>query len=344
MNLNFLQEDFSEVVGAYFDGEKIYLSRHINGDVENVDANFSVKDDVSEIEQLAEKISVICTQRGWKTSKMGLCLREGVAITFQTPFGTIPPQEIDNAVKIWAAAQIDADAFFDSVKFGEEVWMEAISKATATDYINAWQKNSMTLCVLTVMPEDFDAQVNLTKPETYADYVADVVANKKTPNLIKERLSAWNYKKISVAIAVTFFCVLVGIFARTSYEYQVAAAQVEELQNYLDAHSDEVELKKSVEEDIAEMKRLNSFCAAQVNPMPKFNALVKLGKIVDGKTYLTKLRISDNSIELEGVANNSDDIKNYVSRLKTITSSVKPGNLSSSDGEMKFTIHLTLKN
>ncbi|MBR5913894.1 MAG: PilN domain-containing protein [Selenomonadaceae bacterium] len=344
MSLNFLQEDFSEVVGAYFDGEKIYLSRHINGNVENFDANFSVEDDVSEIEQLAEKISLLCYQRGWKTSKMGLCLREGVAITFQTPFGTIPPEEIDNSVKIWAISQVDEDALFDSIKFGEEIWMEAISKATATDYVNAWQKNSMTLCALTVMPEEFDAQINLTKPQTYADYVADVVANKKTPNLIKDRLSAWNYKKISVAIAITFFCVLLGIFVKTSYEYHVASAQVEELQNYLDGHADEVELKKSVEEDIAEMKRLNSFCAAQENPFPKFNALVKLGKIADGKIYLTKIKMSDNSIELEGVANNSDDIKNYVSRLKTITTNVKPGNFSSKENIITFTIYLTLKN
>ena len=91
------------------------------------------------------------------------------------------------------------------------------------------------------------------------------------------------------------------------------------------------------------MKRLNALCAAQDNPFPKFNALVKIGKIADGKTYLTKIKISDNNIELEGIADNPEEIKNYVSRLKIITPNIKPGNFSSSDGKVKFTINLTLK-
>ena len=343
MSLNFLKEDFSEVVGVYFDGEKIYLSRNIDGNVESFDENFSVEDNVSEIEQLAEKISVLCAQRGWNTLKMGLCLREGVVTTFQTPLGVVPPNEIGNALKMWAISQVGENALYDSIKTEEEIWMVAISSSTAYEYVKAWRNNSMTLCVLTAMPEDVYSRTNLKKPITYANFAAEVVANKKTPNLIKNQLSAWNYKKISVTIAGIFFCILLLIFAKTSYEYQEASAQVEELQNYLDEHADELELKKSIEENIAEMKRLNALCAAQDNPMPKFNALVKLGKIADGKTYLTKLRIVDKSMELEGVADNPDEVKNYISRLKSITPNIKPGNFSSSGDKMKFTIHLTLK-
>ncbi len=337
--LNFLREDFSEVVGAYFDGEKIYLSRHINGEIENFEVNFSFEDNVSEIEQLAEKISVLCSQRGWNTSKMGLCLREGVVTTFRTPVGVVPDNEVGNALKMWAISQVGENALYDSIQTDEEIWMAAISKSTANEYVKTWQKNSMTLCALTAMSEEN----NLIKPISYADFAAEVVANKKKPNFIKNQLSAWNYKKISVAIAVIFFCALLGIFAKISYEYQVASAQVEEIQKILDEHADELDLKKSVEEDIAEMKRLNALCAAQDNPFPKFNALVKIGKIADGKTYLTKIKISDNNIELEGIADNPEEIKNYVSRLKIITPNIKPGNFSSSDGKVKFTINLTLK-
>lgn len=344
MSFNFLREDFSEVVGAYYDGEKIYLSRHFNNDVETADINFSVEDDVSEIEQIAEKISVVCSKRGWKTSKMGYCLREGGAITFQTPLGTIPAKEIDDAIKTWANAQVGDDAVYDSIKLADEIWMEAVAKSTADDYIKAWQKNSMTLCALTVLPENFDTQINLTKPITYADYVADVVAIKKTPNLIANQLSAWSYRKISAAIVGIFFCALLGIFAQTSYEYQNACAQVEQHKNFIDEHADELDFKKSIDENISEMRQLNSASATQNNSFPMFNALVKLGKIADGKTHLTKIKTSTNSIELEGVADNPDDIKNYVNRLKTITPNVKLGNFSSGDTNMTFTIYLTLKN
>ena len=344
MILDFLREDFGEVIGAYYDGEKIFLSRHFNGETESAEVNFSIEDDVSEIEQLAEKISVICSQRGWKTSKMGFCLREGAAVTFQTQLLSVPQDEIDNAVKSWAIAQVGEDSLYTSIKSDGEIWMEAISKSTAKEYVTAWNKNSMTLCALTVMPEEISTQINLRKTIEYADFVAEVVKTKKVPNFLHEHLSAWNYKKISAAIVALFFFALVGIFLKTSYEYYVAAAQVEKLQATLAEHEDELRLKNFIDENISEMKRINELCAAQKNSIPTFNALVKLGKIVDGKTYLTKINISDNNVELEGVADNPDEIKNYVSRLKTnVTPNVKLGNFSSNDGETTFTVHLTLK-
>ena len=343
MILNFLKEDYSDVIGVYYDGEKITLSHHVNGAIESAEVIFSLEDDISEIEQLAEKISVICSQRGWKTSKMGLCLREGAAVTFQTQLN-IPSTEIENAVKSWAIAQIGEDSLYTSVQFDDEIWMETITQSAAKEYVNAWQKNSMTLCALTVKPEKISAQSNLTKPIEYADFVADIVKNKKAPNFLNEYLSAWNYKKISAAIVALFFFVLVGIFLTTSYEYYAATAQLEQIQAILAEHDDELRLKNSIDENISEMKRLNELCAAQSDSVPTFNALVKLGKIADGKTYLTKLKISANTVELEGIADNPDEIKNYVSRLKTnITPNVKLGNVSSTDDATTFTVHLTLQ-
>ena len=275
---------------------------------------------------------------------MGFCLREGAAVTFQTQLLSVPQDEIDNAVKSWAIAQVGEDSLYTSIKSDGEIWMEAISKSTAKEYVTAWNKNSMTLCALTVMPEEISTQINLRKTIEYADFVAEVVKTKKVPNFLHEHLSAWNYKKISAAIVALFFFALVGIFLKTSYEYYVAAAQVEKLQATLAEHEDELRLKNFIDENISEMKRINELCAAQKNSIPTFNALVKLGKIVDGKTYLTKINISDNNVELEGVADNPDEIKNYVSRLKTnVTPNVKLGNFSSNDGETTFTVHLTLK-
>ena len=345
MALNFFKEDFSEVVGAYFDGEKIYLSRRINDAVENIDANFSVsyEDDASEIEQLAEKISMLCSQRGWKTSKTGFCLREGTATTFQTKISGIPSNEIEGAVKTWAEAQVGKNSLYTSIRYDDEIWMEAILKSTAEEYVKAWRKNSMTLCALTVMQEEFDTPIELIKPVTFAEFVAEVVAIKKAPNLLKDRLNAWNYKKISATIAALFFCAFLLTFAKISYEYHAAAAQVEDVQINLNQHAAEMEMKQSVDDNIAEMKKINSLCAAQSNSMPQFNALVKLGMVADGKTPLTQIKIAGGDIELEGVAENTDDIKNYVNRLKIITPHVKQGNFTSTDGVTNFAIHLTLK-
>ena len=86
MILDFFKENYSEVIGAYFDGEKIYLSRRLNDKVETDEVNLTLEDGLSETEQVAEKISVTCAKHGWKTSKLGFCLREGQAITLQSPF------------------------------------------------------------------------------------------------------------------------------------------------------------------------------------------------------------------------------------------------------------------
>lgn len=342
MALNFFKEDFSEVVGAYFDGEKIYLSHRINDTVENIDANFSTshEDDVSEIEQLAEKISMLCSQRGWKTSKMGFCLREGAAVIFKTQFSGVPSNEIEGAVKTWADS-IGKNVLYSSIRYEEEIWMEAIVKSTAEEYVTAWEKHSMTLCALTVMPVYFDESIELIKPVTFAEFVADIVATKKAPNLLSEQLSAWNYKKISATIAALFFCIFLLTFFKISYEYHTAAEQLEEIQADLKQHTDELEMKKLADKNVAEMKLINSICAAQINSFPQFNTLVKLGTIADGKTRLTKIKTSADSVELEGVAENPDDIKIYINRLKTITPHVKQGNFSSADGVTNFSIHLT---
>ena len=55
---NFFREDLSEVVGAYFDGEKIFVvNLSENSAVVEVDA------DSSDVEHLAEKISIACSRK-----------------------------------------------------------------------------------------------------------------------------------------------------------------------------------------------------------------------------------------------------------------------------------------
>lgn len=347
MILDFFKENYNEVVGAYFDGEKIYLARRLNVGVETDEVNLTLTSGVSEVEQIAEKISVTCAKHGWKTSKISFCLREGSANTFQTLLNNIPPKEIDNAVKSWAVSVIGKNPLYAYTKENEdakEIWMMTVSRATAAEYISAWNKYSMKLCALTVLPQEYSMKPKIIKPMTCAEYAADVAAVKKTPNFISERLSVWNYKKISLTIAALFFCALSTVFGNLFYKHQSAAAQVAELKTRVDSLNDTAELKKIVDADVAEMKRINALCAAQNNPVTAFNALVNVGRSADGTTYLRKLKIAGNSLELEGVTDNPDEIKNYVNRLKKfVAPNVKTGNLTSADDVTNFTIHITLK-
>lgn len=175
---NFFREDFREVLGIYHDDEKIFLAR-LTKKFETAEVNFEVdlNDKISPIEQLAEKVSVICAQRGWKTSKVGLCLREGDAITFRTNFENVPPAEIDSAVKTWATSQAGKNAPYAFTEIDGEIWAETLTKTVSEEYISAWKKNSLNLCALTVMPDfsEEESSEGLDK----AVFVAKIVAKKK---------------------------------------------------------------------------------------------------------------------------------------------------------------------
>ena len=333
MMFDFFKEDFSEVVGAYYDGKKISLARHLDGTKEFDEVPCDFDEDVSKIEQLAEKIFVVCSKHGWRTSKMGFCLREGTATTFQTLLN-VPAKEVDEAVKSWALAHVGKDVLFNSISYDKEIWMQAVPKATAVEFVKAWQKNSMNLCVLTAMPEMDDATL------TPADFVADVVANAKIPNLIKDRRHILNYKKISAAILAIFFCVLIGISARLSAEYQKASAQLENSQAELKLYQEDIAIKKLFEVQVAELHAINDACAAQI-PTPIFPALVKLGTIADGKTTLTKIEFSRDTLELEGITDNPNEIEGYTRRLKKfLTRDVRLENSSSTDEGTTFSMRL----
>lgn len=344
MIVDFFKEDFSEVIGAYYDGEKIFLARHLNGTKDFAEEIFSPDKDISEIEQLAEKIFVMCSKRGWRTSKVGFCLREGTAITFQSPLN-VPIDEIDDAVKSWALAHVGKEVLFTSLKFDGEIWMEAIQESTVAEFVDAWQKNSMNLCALTAKPQFNDE--NLTPAESAefnesAEFVADIVANLKAPNLLKNRLNVLNYKKISAVIVAIFFCALLGFSAKLAAEYYKASAQFEAAQAEVALYQNDFATKDYFESQVVELLKINDFCAAQVSS-PIFPALVKLGTIADGKTSLNKLNFSHDSMEIEGTTDDPNEIESYTRRLKKFFArDIRTGNLSSNDTLTLFT--LTLKN
>lgn len=341
---NFFREDFSEVLGIYYDGEKIFLAR-LTKKFETAEVNFEtdLDDKLSPIAQLAEKIAVICSQRGWRTSKVGLCLREGDAITFRSNFENVPPDEIDSAIKTWATSQAGKNAPYTFAEVEGEIWAETLTKTLVEEYISAWEKNSIHLCALTVVP-DFSEEESLDNLDR-AVFIAKVVAEKKAPNLLAERIADWNVKKFSLTAAAIFILIFCVISAKIFYDYHQAENELEAAKKILSEESETLVLKKSLDADIAEMKKINSLLVEQQESFSKLNVLIRLGKISGGSAQLKKINATENFTQIEGLAENPDALEKYLSRLKnSFAQSVKLENTSTTDGgEINFVIRLTFE-
>ena len=329
----FFREDFNEIIGAYFDGEKIFVTRPAEKfETVEVDA------EGLEIEQLAEKISLICKKRGWQTSAVGFCLRESDAVTYQTEVGNLPEKEIPEMVKTWASAQAGKDAVFSFTKAGSELWMETLPRTNFEEICAAFGKFGLKLRGLSVMPVDL-----LTKiaPLDRTKFISEVVRNKKAPNLLATG-DVWNWKKISQATAIIFLAMITFFtlktfsdYSETSEEFDVAKLAINELR-------EDVELKKAVDADIAELHRLNKICAAQAES-PKLNVLLNLGRIADKSVRLTKISVDKNSLELEGLAKTPDAVKSYLNRVKNfVAQSARLESSVERDDELVFVIRATL--
>ena len=334
---NFFREDLGEVVGAYFDGEKIFIVR-LTEKFETIE----IDADGAEPEQLAEKISLACAQKGWKTSAVDFCLREEDAVTFQSDVANVPEKEIPALVKSWAMAQAGADAEFSFAKVGAELWMETLPRAKVKEFVAAFKKFGMNLRALSVMPP-VDL---LTKVEPFdrTEFITEIVREKKSPNLLSARGGTWNFEKISAAVAAIFFIGIILSSAKLFLDYREASDKFDAAKISLEKFSEDLALKKNLDANIAELHRLNAL-AAQIEPEKNFNLLINLGKIASDDVRLTKIRTEENFLELEGLTDNPDAVRNYLARVRN--SVVQSARLEQSserdDGEIVFVIRADLK-
>ena len=332
----FFLEDMGEVIGAYFDGEKIFIVR-LTEKFETVE----VEAYGLQLEQLAEKISLTCRQKGWKTSSVGFCLRDEDAVTFQTETDNIPEKEIPALVKSWAVAQAGADAIFSFTKVGEELWMETLPKSAVEEYFSAFKKFDLNLRGLSVMPADM-----LTKLHPYdrTEFITEVVRNKSSPNLLGTQGGLWNWQKISQAAAVIFLIIIIIGSAKLFFDYNAVSTGLDAAKISVENLSEDIALKKNLDENITALHRINEL-AAQVAAPDNFNRLLNLGKIADKNIHLKKIRAEKNSLELEGITDNSETLKNYLGRVKNTVA--KSARLESSterdDGEISFVIRAALE-
>lgn len=330
----FFREEAGEVVGAYFDGEKLFVAR-LTEKFETVEVDAYG----AEVEQLAEKISVVCRQKGWRTSAVGFCLQDSDAVTYQTEAANLPDKEIPAMVKTWAQVQAGADAAFSFVKVGEQLWMETMPQARLEEICAALKKFGLNLRGLSVMPAD-----SLTKvvPFNRTEFITEVVRNNTAPNFLTTG-SGWRWQKISLAAAAIFLIALTVATLKIFLDCGAASDALDAAKLAVNELHEDVALKKALDDDLAELHRLNKI-AAQVDSPSTFNLLVNLGKIADKSIRLTKIRTDQNSLELEGLAKSPDAVKNYLARMK---SSVAQGaRLDSSsehdDGDIAFVIRAAL--
>ncbi|MBD3878114.1 MAG: hypothetical protein SR1Q5_00285 [Quinella sp. 1Q5] len=330
----FFREDTGEIISAYFDGEKIFIARLTEKfETTTLDASDAT------IDELAEKISLVCKQKGWRASSVGFCLREGDAVTFQTEVGNVPEKELPAMVKSWARAQTGAEAVFSFARVGEELWMETLPRAKVEEICTAFDKFGINLRGLSVMPADL-----LTKsPFDRTEFISEVVRNKKDPNLLSAWSSVWNWKKISGAAAAIFFIALVIGSAKVFVDYDAAATELNAAKASIDNIREDLTLKETLDADIDELHRLNDL-AAQISTSKNLNHLINLGRIASGDVRLTKIRLEENFMEFEGLTDKADSVKNYLARVKA--SVIKSARLESSaerdDGDIVFVIRATL--
>ena len=331
----FFRDNISDVIGVYFDGEKIFIAR-LTKKFETIE----VDADGSEIGQIAEQISQICKQKNWKTSAIGLCLRDEDAVTFQTEINNVPEKELPALVKSWATAQAGTDAIFSFTKLGEELWMETLTKPAMEEAVSAFKKFGMNLRALSVMPANLLTKIH---PYDRTEFIAEVILNKKTPNLLAARSSSLNLKRIYQAVAGIFIIALIIGSANLFFDYKTASDKLDTAKISVENLRGELALKETLDEIFGELHRRNNI-AAQVTASKNFNLLINLGKISDGEITLTKIRVEENSLELEGVTDNSDALKNYLGRVKnSVAQSARLENSSERDDKkISFVIRAAL--
>lgn len=332
----FFREDMGAVVSAYFDGEKIFIAR-LTKKFETAE----VEADGAEIEQLAAKISQVCKEKGWETSRVGFCLREGDAVTFQTEISNVPEKEIPALVKSWAIAQAGTKSIFSFTKVGEELWMETLPKATAQEYSSAFKKFGLNLRGLSAMPADM-----LTKLHPYdrTEFITEVILNKTAPNLLELRGGVWNWLKISKAVAAIFLIGLIIGSAKLFLDYDAAEDKLNAAKISVENLSEDIALKKMIDENVDELHRINQL-AAQVDDNKSFNLLLNLGKNSSREVRLTKIRVDKDLLELEGVTGDSAALKSYLGLVRNFVASNArlDSSTENDDGDIVFVIRASLK-
>ena len=396
-----LKKKFEKTVGIYFDGSKIFcVSLNLISDEDGLLTKWKIVDtaeltpiikgqlsdksrailmefdaldddiadeDISEaeiIELVAGKVSSLC-KNNWQINFAALCIDTDNLIVTVEDLSNIPKNKISNNVQyqIAVAGNFEADTYLYSfMETNSSVWMEGISKADASKYIQAFQKNEMQLRALTAMPDDIETveDIDLTGTDTdflerggmKAAFAAKSLALKTNPNFLQEQtvdLEGWNYRGITAAIVLVTFLIMAVIGAIDFWEYRQVKSDLEYEQNQLKLLEPDRHKEEFIEKDLAELKDRNQIIATlSENTFPWRGLLIHFGTVKIQGVWLKEIHsLSDKSVEIKGEAVNYEVVGSYVRALENDSDVFKSVQLKNSeiksDGQLvQFVIVLSL--
>lgn len=401
LSSRYLKRKFEKVVGIYFDGSKIFcVSLNLTSDEDGLPAKWKIVDtaelaplakgqlsdrsrailmefdaldddvadeDISEaeiVELIAEKVTSLC-RNNWQINFAALCIDTDNLTVIVENLSNIPKEKISNNVRyqIAVAGSFEADTYLYSfVETNSGVWMEGISKAEASKYIQAFQKNEMQLLALTAMPDDINTVegIDLTDADTdflerggmKAAFAARSLALKTNPNFLQEQtndLEGWNYRGITAAIVLITFLIMAVIGAIDFWEYRQVKADLEYERSQLKLLASDRHKEQFIENDLVELKYRNQIIATlSKNAFSWRGLLIHFGSVKIQGIWLKEIHsLSDKDIEIKGEAVNYEAVGSYVTALENDSDVFKSVQLKNSetksDGQLvQFVIVLSL--
>ena len=368
MMKRFFKHRIDRAVGVYYDGMTIFavelrlqkadddLSRIVeNDEVVDVDYVFEaargtdrwILNDAVEIqfddpnvgeelsiraEQLAEKVSVLCSTKGWSTSVMGLCLNKGDVVIEVDDFSNVPATEIPNAVRyrIATVGNFDVEGLHSAYTelIDNRTWMEGIAKGDAQCWVDAWRKNEMNLTALTAMPDDLHElegidpngrEVNASMAR--AIFSARSATSMSAPNFLIEepaRMSGWDFRKLAGLIAALVLIVLTVLFGLDSWNYREASSIFEEENRMLEELERDRRLKNFIESDLDELnKRRELVARLSKETFPWRSVLIHFGAFHVKGVWLNEIRgAEDRSIEIRCEALSYEAMSRFIKALE----------------------------
>lgn len=394
--INIFKHRIDGVVGIHFDGEKIFLLklelRETVGDIsqivesdevvdveyvfevdrkqerwtliDSLETPFEAHDDESSLraEALAEKVSALCSTRGWSTSVTALCLERNRVVIESEDLSSVPNSELDNAVRyrIAAAGNFDIDNFYSAhLELDGRVWMEGISFADARVWLEAWRKNEAGLSALTAMPAGVDPTdgielngVELSEGMSSALFAARTVALQAPPNFLAseiKKLVGWDFRKFAAAIAAVTLIGLTILFGLDRWEYSRAYDELAIEKTELDDLERDRRMKAFIERDLETLGERRQLLATLSKEMfPWRSVLVHFGAFHVKGVWIKEMRgAADKSIELKCEAVGYEAMSEFIKKLEEDREFFRhapeiKSSATTRDGLVEFTVRLPM--
>lgn len=362
----FFKHRITEVVGAYCDGATVFIidlrlqkaavdiAQIVeNDEIVDVDYVFDVDrgderwtildvadspldvepaDDLMlRAESIAEKISVMCSTRGWSTTVVAMCLNDADVITEVDDLSNVPPTDIDNAVqyRIAAAGNFDIDNFLAAhVALDDRVWMEGITKNSARTWLDAFRKNDLGLAALTALPDGVDVLdgidlngIEPSKETARAIFAARVAALRTPPNFLTdelERLNGWDFRKFAAVVAAITLIGLSALFGLDRWHYNQSSQALAVERQSLDDLERDFRMIQFIERDQSELDgRRKLLAALSKETFPWRSVLIHFGAFHVKGVWLNEIRSAeDKSIELKCEALNYEAMSEFIKALE----------------------------